>query len=314
MTDALTIKTHDWNAFNANIDEDSLSKISQATSLDEAKAARTIFAKITDWLEITHIDKAFESLYTLTHDSGTPLTSKQLLEKIDALTTLRNALQPKYRDNLEVSCHFDRKLLQQELPIIDSDVFELNIKLIDNEKQNLFNSTFSLGNYQTEMEEIKKQPLTNGAKFLSKDLSKLPPEDAIKHIEYVQRDPNKKLTPQTVTASDFKATGIRSGNLDRLNFNLLSPETLIKFSQEPKLVQEWVANQMKIFDFVGDQDIALRQTIMPLMPRTDLENHWGTHATQMINWYAKDNQLSQPFADEINQKVALQHNSHIQFV
>ncbi|WP_299008227.1 hypothetical protein [uncultured Shewanella sp.] len=325
MTNALTIKTHDWNVFNANIDENCLSKINQATTLDEAKAARSIFAKITDWLEITHIDKAFESLYTLTHDSGKPLTSEQLLEKIDALTTLNDSLKPKYRDNIQVTCDYDPELAKKKNFNYKTTPINLNIKLVDNTNNELMNSTFSLGDVETEMENIKKFPVIDRANFVtrdSKDLSQQEHEQKVqtelKKVRYTQRNQDEVLNPKTVTAKDFRVTNVEEGNIDRLAFHLLTPETHLKFIEEPALVQEWITSQIQRLDYLAEQSDKIFIKLAHFLPQDisgdKQQGHWSMKATQMMTHYHESSQAAKPFADEMNKKVALSQNAHMQFV
>lgn len=299
MPNLLSFQTHHWSCFDSHVDQNRFNAIQSSATSDEAKATRTLFEKITDWLSITHLDKAFDALHTLTQESDIPLNHKQFTDKVSAFFTLHQSLKSEYQPNLTLNnIDFHGEL-------------KLQVTLTNKAETPLLSRAFTLSHSLEDIHVIKTRPLTDGAGFLNTDLKKQHANDlntAISTLRYELTATEHMTEPKPLTSlnlSNFHVVGVDSQNQRRLDLKFFGsePEILLKISQSPKLIQEWVSDQMKIFDHIADFNQTLNNIYLSIPNPTDETDLWSIKLNLICNQYAAT--LSQCFADEMRSKLML---------
>lgn len=299
MTDVLSLQTNSSGWCNTHINEVRFNAIQHAATIDDAKNLRTLFEQITDWLNITHTDIAFEALHTLTHNQNETLDTSTTLKKIAAYVDLKNSLTDAYKDRLTLNSEPN-----------EMNRLSLTVTLSNNNQSPLLTSHFEFGDLAKELELINNQTLNDDIAYLDTPTTdEFSAREALSKVSY-----HPKIVGEiSLEESDCEMKGVVSENQHRLELHKLNKETRIAMSQDPKLAQQWVELKMKLaihFDQLANELMPLKIKDLSV-DSSEWANHWTTKITLQFEELLTD--LHVTCAQQMNEQVE-KANQHVLYV
>lgn len=215
----MAIKTPLLLPFNRTISNDKIERaITSDTKADAV--ALTLWDKIKDWFCGTKTSEVLERIFVLTHVDE-KVNTEQALSAVLAFHQLRDMAYPIHFDKFRAAVTSNKE---------GQYTFSFSITDVMNERR------ASYGTHQDDVNVIRRQLLTNAGEFLNSD-------------RVGDRQVGTALAEVTYDGGRKVFTGVSQANQNRLFLELLNDATKDAMAMRPKLAQEWLALQMKSFDY-----------------------------------------------------------------